>query len=813
MMPLLLGMLAGAADLHLVAVDGEVRPGRATRIEALVLDGDGAAVPAAVPRPDAGAFRVEERDDLPADVISVLWTPPARAGRVRWSVDRSDAEAFIDVSERPAASWTVPRRVDVFEGQAIRVPLVGEGVPASGDTATFASEPVQVELADDASAVVLRPEGTGARVVLVAIHDLARDHLPRIVPVRIIERATLSFDLEAGATLQVRVGSRTYGPFVSDGTGPVRARIEQYPGEQQAELVVADDLGNVLVTPYVLAARADPALTVITAGTAWPGALAPELLVAAATADGRAWTGTAPTCRGPDAGEMPLIPVEPGLWRVAQSPRAMGGGDVRVDCRLRGTTATHRVPAPLGIPVSVDLRVYPDEMSTDFPVAEVIAHVLDAAGERLSADALSVRAETGAVTLRPGEGGSRRGEYRGGPEAVRDGRDVLQASLVLPPGSGSPATVQIAHGAVPRGGPIRVHGRALDAAGRPVAGVAVRLAAGAASAEVISGSDGWASAVLDPGEVAAVPLTVAVGARSIRALRRRGTLPWGGGPGLPDLIGRKTVRLTAGRVSTLSVGTDTPVLYATPGARLDVTVTLYDRGQNLVTDEIPLLSVSEGAIGPPRLMPDGSYRAEYVPTPDTRGGVVTIVARAPTGSASATCRLRLELRPVRAAIGLSAGVVSNLGGITSFMPSVDADIRLPALSDQLMLRVGVAGFTASRDVDTVSGLNVKRLTLLPITVGALVRQDRGQSAGWLGLGATVAPYQAGERFDDDRFPVRTGVLPPGFTAIAGGARRIRGGEVLLEVRGTFLSAPGGDVGFTGQVGGLAALLGYRLVID
>jgi hypothetical protein len=811
-----LALAAGAAELQVVATDGPVHPGRPCRIEAVILDDVGAAVLDVVPVPAAGAARVEPRSDGPAGVVTLLWVPPETVGPVTWTVPELGISTELVVQPVPAPTWTTPARLDVFDGQPIRLVVSGPGRPLAGALEVSTSEAAAVEVTDkpEGAVVSLVPTGTGARVLLVALHDLGGATAPRVVSVRILDRPTLSFDLERGASLQVRIGGRSYGPFLSDGAGPVRARIEQYPGERQAELVVRDDLGNELVTPYVLSARADPSITMITAGRPWPGQVAPQVLVAAARSDGRAWTGAPPSCRGPDVGEMDLVRVEAGLWRIVDSPRIMAGRDHRLDCRLGEAVTTHRVEAPLGVPVSVDLKVYPEEVSTDFPVAEVTARVLDASGERLPADDVEVVAGSGAVALDAAEGRSRRGEYRGGAEAIRDGSDRLTASLRLRPAPGLPARVQVAHGSVPRSGTVRVHGRALAADGRPIPGVSVRLSAGAAVADVASGDDGWASAQLDPGsDGGAVVLRAAVGQMTASALRPRSSLPHGGGPGQPDLVATRTILLSAGRVSTLRIQADTPVLYATPGARLTVRIYLYDRGENLVVDEIPVLAADQGALGPPRLGSDGGFEAEYVPEPDTRGGVVTIVARAPTGSASATFRLRLELRPVRAAFGPAIGVLTNFGGITSLTVNVDGDIRLPALNDQLMLRIGVAGYTTSREVDTGAGVNVKRLTLVPITLGALVRQERGQTAGWLGLGATLAPFRAVERFDDERFPARTGVLPPGFVAMVGGARRIRGGEAFLEIRGAFLSSPGGAVGFTGQVGGLGAVLGYRLVFD
>lgn len=805
--------LALAAEVEITAPAGPVRPARPAVLEVVAVDDTGVVLSGVhLEAPDGGGTL-----RAPVEGGPWLWTPPPVPGVVTLRVvgDGVDERVPVPVEAPPAPVWQAPDRVVGSTQRPVRFRLEGD-VPPVEALAVSTSEAARVDLheVEGRIEVEVAPDGGGgARAVVVALRDLRSDTAPELTVLRLVDRPVLSFELEAGARLTVRVGDRSYGPVVSDGQGPVRVPIEQRPGELQAELVVSDDLGNELVTPYVLSARSEPSLVLVPPRPSWPGELPPDVLVVGVRPDGRLWRGADPRCQAVALGDVPVERLEDGVYRVAVPPRPFGAGESRIRCQLGQSVASTRLELP-SVPTAIDLRVWPDEVTTDFPVAEVTAHVIDAAGDRLDVDGLRVTADRGTVTIEPGAAGSVRGEYRGGAEAIREGSDAVRARFVPPATNGWPVRVEVSHGSVPRTGAVRVHARARDRRGVPLVGVPLVLRAADATARVVTGVDGWASADLDPGagvepvEVAA--RTVGLEARRVAA---RGSRSAGPAPGDPDLSASSVVLLTTGRVSSLLVEPDTPVLYLTPGARVIVRVYLYDRAENLVSDELPVLSAEHGSLGPPRLREDGGFDVEYTPPPDGVARTVSIVARASAGSAEAVTRLRLEPRPVVAAIGLSAGTISNLGGITSALFSVDGDVRLPALNGQLVVRLGVGGYTTARESEIDLGIERKRLTLVPVTAAGLVRQDRGRWAGWVGGGVVVAPYAASRTFGDAPAARAAGVLPPGFTGVVGGGRRIGGGELAIELRGTFLSSPGGGTGYTGQVGGLAGVLGYRLVID
>ena len=82
---------------------------------------------------------------------------------------------------------------------------------------------------------------------------------------------------------------------------------------------------------------------------------------------------------------------------------------------------------------------------------------------------------------------------------------------------------------------------------------------------------------------------------------------------------------------------------------------------------------------------------------------------------------------------------------------------------------------------------------------------------WFGLGLVVAPYRGEVRFGEQLSDVAWGVLPPGVAIIGGYGLRVPGGEITVELRGSTLFSPGAVFPYRGSVGGLAALLGYRVV--
>jgi hypothetical protein len=133
-----------------------------------------------------------------------------------------------------------------------------------------------------------------------------------------------------------------------------------------------------------------------------------------------------------------------------------------------------------------------------------------------------------------------------------------------------------------------------------------------------------------------------------------------------------------------------------------------------------------------------------------------------------------------------------------------------------MLRAGISGYSQGiliKDLDG-SGEDYRfRLTLIPISVGVLLRQDIGMYSVWGGVSGVFAPGAIRETLGTRPPLVKGTILPPGLAAMAGVSRRLVAGELTFEIRGLFLHRPANSGGLQGQVGGLNALLGYRFIFD
>lgn len=807
---------ARALDVVLTTPDGDAVPGRPTRLHVAAIDDDGQPVRDLSVLAERGTVQPDAEPDLPPGVTGWLWTPGG-PGDTRIEVAAGGASKAFQLPVRPLPDLDlgVPGRLESPAGAPVLLRLTDPGRPGPDDLVISTSEPSDVDVREtgDALELRLRPEGQGARVLLVTLSDRRRPTRPQLVRVRIVDRPTLAFDVEPGARLTVRIGSRSYGPFEADPEGRVRASVEQRPGERSAEIVVTDDLGNTLITPYVLSAIAAPPMVVATLGDPLPGGRPPDVIVHATTVDGRAWTGRAPECRVPGGAEpLPALRLVPGVWRVAGvGPARLTSDSLRLSCTLRDSRIDMRRRAPPGIPVALDLRVGPDPISLDFPVAEVTAHLVDAAGERISADAVQVSAERGAVRLEAPSGGSRRGEYRAGSQALVEGSDRVVATWSRPLGEGRAAGVQVGHGVVPVVGLLRVQGRAVDARGRPLPGAPVVLRAGASEWSGVADDRGWATAEL-PIPEGLLPMVVEArsGPWVARRLAPRSSPARGPGPGRPDLVDTVQITLTTGRAASIEIRTDDPVLYLRPGASMPVRIQVLDRGGQPIPNEVPALTVDHGRVGVPRPHPDGGFEAVYTPPPDASPRDVTLTARAGSGTATGAARLRLAAPPLRTAAGLGLGVISNLRRLTS--PYLMLHVERRTFVDAVTFRGGVAVYGGAATVESDVATQRSRITLFPIQASALYRPQMGRWQLWGGATLQLVPYFTTRVQDEARLPALQGVLPPGVGLVLGVGRRIRGGEVMIELQPVFqFGAP--SSGFTGQLGGLSSYLGYRAVFD
>ncbi len=814
MIPWLLAA-ALAADVEVVVTDGALHPGQASRIEVAVTNDDGSPS-SRPPRLVANGATLTLLGQRAPGVWSASLTPDTGIESVRISsVGKTVSVARpLPVVPLVVGALQVPRRVDAtVDDLTVDVLVTGDDLPSAEALVVTVGEGTVESVVATAEGLLITvavDNNAYARMVPVGVADGRFDAAPSWTQLRIRARPRLNLQTEPNATVALTVGQRQYGPFVASQTGTVTANIDQYPGERSAEAVFTDDLGNSTRTSLPLSSNGQDQLTAMVTGVIDRDGVPPALYLVSRTASGTVRGGSAPVCRTA-AARIEAIPVVGDQWYVPLPDQTDGEvQELRLQCEHGvGVSVRPRVPVVQGVAANLRLRVWPESMSSDFPVAEVYAVVEDARGERLSVDGVTVLPEVGAFEPEANSPFALRGEYLG-RRAISAGRDTILATYQTPLGGPDVHRWVTRYGPVPGGGGVQVFARALDGQGRPVSGVAVRMDAGADAVDAVTGDNGWAQGIAAiPDGIGPLVLTAVSPGVLGRTVAVRGT-PGRGGPAVADLSVMREVSIEAGRVEDLVVRVDPPVLYTGNGAVAFVTVTVNDRSGGTVADADVELTTSEGELGPLAQASDGSWRAEFTPAPGERARDVTLTARAETASAST--RLILQPRPLVRAPAIGIGALTNFGQVTSPMLAVDTDWRIPFIGGSTILRVGAATYSGRNEVDIPgAGKNTVQMNVVPISVSILARRELGARALWLGLGGVFAPYAGVSRFNEVIAARGVGVLPPGIMVSGGVGQRFGGGEVTLEARGIALASPGGPISFQGPVGGAALIVGYRLI--
>ena len=522
-------------------------------------------------------------------------------------------------------------------------------------------------------------------------------------------------------------------------------------------------------------------------------------------------------CRTPTEGSVRLPSLGGGVWAAELQSRRLSAESIPMACTMGQASSTYRIRPPSGIAHALRLRVHPDQVSTDFPVADVQVRLEDAFGEPLESTRVAVKAEKGRLAEVQGDAALRMWEYQGEGEAVRAGKDTIEATYVQPLGTGNAVAVLSGHASVPKTGEVVLYARAVNARGLPLAGVKAHMTAGESAVAVDTGADGWAVGVVRlPIGVGPVLTEVRTPYQVHKDIIFRGSKPSARRPGRADLSASSDVNFRIGRVSSLSLDVEPTVLYSGGGAVARLEIRLTDAAGNLVPGEFPILDASEGQFGPLEKKMDGVYSAVYQPTSSDRARVVQLVAQSPSGRSKVVRDLKIEPRPIFRSLGASVGGVTNFGRVNGIVGSLDFEQRLAWLNGRVMLRVGVTGWsqvTSLSDSETVGDDYFTRLTLVPLHIGLVGRQEWGMLAGWIGGCGVIATGVSFERFGQVQGFSRPVLLPPGVMGMSGIAYRLNLGELYSELRGTFLYRPGGLGGLQKQVGGLSIVVGYRFVLD
>lgn len=804
----------GAPEVLVSAPEGWPSPGGRAPVDVAVVSGtlplEGAEVVVVPQRgrivasegevaPGRYRFRYQASSTLEPDRLEV------RVG------DAAPAARSLPIRVPPTPAFGTPAEIDAPAGTPrIEVRFANAAPPAPEDLLVRVSEGRVLEVRRDADAVTVVVEpgpDRVARLLAVAVLDGSRPgERPVFGLVRLRARPQFSLTAERGSVASLRVGGRTYGPFVADAGGQLSVTFDAFPGETSWELSVADDLGNTQRSTGPLATSLRPVLLAVEAPLAGEGGSA--LYLGAWSPTGQTWTGAPPICRSGAGVREDAAWAARGLYSYTVAAPGADGAlfDPRVECVLQEATAAARVPVGGDRPDRVELRVYPDALSSDFPIAQVQAALLDARGERLGTEGLEVVADVGELATEVREG-MLRAEYRGAA-AVERGGDRIRASWSWPPGAGEPWSLRVY--ATPDVDGLAVLARAFDRGGRPLGGVPIRLAAGDVVAEGVSDDRGWVRARLGWGAPASV-VHAEAGAAVAETVVFRGAPEALPDPLLPDLWTAVDLPIRAGRVRQVFIDAGPRPLFTGAGQTAEVVVKMLDAAGNLVHDEPVRITASEGTVSPPEVRDDGALTAAYRPPPGPLARRVEITATSSAGAVSTT--LDLVPRPVRGSVALGVGWITDFGSLSA--PSLQASVatRLPLLPDLLQARVGVGAWALRATVhDPVADADIDlRATMVPVELGVAAVQRVGLRSVGAGVGVVVAPYQLTVDYGGERGLSGVGISSPGLAVHAGAGWRVGGAELFTEARYYLFTASSTHIAFEGSVGGLSLTAGYRVL--
>ena len=599
-----------AADVLVLAPDGPLVAGQPGRVEVLVVE-RGRGVAGAAPDVTAGGAHLGPAEEVGPGRYRYLYTPAVTAHELELLVrpaEGADTRATLPVAPPRPPVFDLPADVEAAVGTPrieVRFPRARAGSldPSALLARVSEGRVLDVRVVEDAVLVAVEPGAERvARVMAVALTD--REEPGAGVAfglVRLRARPQLTIQAEPRSTLTVKVGRRSYGPFVADATGSAQVSFDALPGDTSYEVSVADDLGNTQRSTGPLPTSTRPVLVGLEVGSS-TGA---DVWLGAWSATGAPWNGAPPLVRTSAGEQTEVVAVTRNTWRVPV-PRSAENAlfDPRVDVTLGEASLALRVPVGADLPTRVELQVYPDTLSADFPIAQVQAALLDWRGDRMDASTLQLTAARGELTIeRTPE--ALRADYRGGG-AVEAGGDTLTAYWEQPAGTGHAWTVEVWPGV--EGGELVVLARARDRLGRPLPGVPVEVLLGVLSAKADTDARGWAK-VRFPA-VPADPIVLHVQAEALS--REVAWLPEESSPlpdrSAPDLSARVDLPIRAGRVRQVFLDVSPRPLYTGGGTTATVTVRMLDAAGQPVRDERVTLDASEGEITAAEALPDGSFQ-------------------------------------------------------------------------------------------------------------------------------------------------------------------------------------------------------------
>lgn len=792
-----------AAELVTFLPDGPLRPGEPGRV-GLWCEGCTVEAPPVVEGARVLGVRTGTEG---ATWVEVVAGAEARL-RISQRTSAGSLAATVEVAPAPPPGLTVslPAEAALADG-AVEVLVVGEGL-APEVLRVRASEgtvgPGRVVSGGVSFPVKLSAE-RAARPLVVGVLDERDARAPAaFASTRLRARVAATLAAEPGARATLRIGSRSYGPFVAGADGTVPVAFDALPGEANYELTVSDDLGNTQKLVQPIPAVTQP--TVLLVDDA--GRDAAGLWIAAVDARGAPWSGAAPACRTGGGAPEPAIEVARARWRWIAARRGLAVGDVPVGCTLADVRSTGRLAAAPPEPAAIALRFYPDVLSADFPLAEVQASLIDVAGDRLDPTGLELVAAHGHLVTHAA-GGALRAEYDGTAAAAL-GSDELRARWTRAPGSGPASRVEVcaardAEGTV-------VVARVLDGRRRPLREVEATAWLGSERLRAVpTDARGYARWRLDAASVAR-RVRVESGAAMGEALARAdapgdpGCLA-AASPDRADLDAVVRVPIRTGRVRQVAIDAEPRTLTLGPGASAEVRVRMLDGAGAPVRDEPVTIRASDGEVGPTRVEADGTVVAAYVPGSGADARTVTLTATSSAGTVGTS--LEVVPRPVRGLVSAGFGWLGNFGVVSSPYGSLAWEHRVPVPG--LSLRLGLGAYGVDETVEGEAGAVRTVGTFFPVDLGVSLTNRTSRFSVGASLSLVLVPYSLEADFGGDESIAGVGMAPPGVDARGSFGYRIGQTELVAEVGYLLYTAPTGAVSVAQNAGGLHLIVGYRLL--
>lgn len=643
------------------------------------------------------------------------------------------------------------------------------------------------------------------------------------ISARVVWRTELGLDY-AGTQVRAFIGNRIAGKSLVDEEGRFVMTIVQRPGERVARFERQAKGGAVMTQPVELPSSRGSGVFGYPTGAWAPAVTPPLLLLGGVTADGRSEPWSTVTCESQD-GDLLAIQESSsgGAWLSLPPLTEEMGFRYLIDCRGDGIDTQLEVRPKLDRPAALNVSVWPEQLTADFPVGQVRVGVLNGFSQAIQAPPqaqVTINAGLGEMQPASRSGAFWVAEYRG-ELAVEVGRDALNTTMKLPLSSGPVARIQVMGQSQSAEGVAVVHIRTADDLGASVPGVPLLLTSQGDSEApriVESGPDGLLTLSIPQFEGPEGVLHISSGGVN-RSLAIADGLRFGSSLPQALLSARTPLSLDAGRAVELGLSVTPQRFEVWPGRSLDFELRLKDQeGQALTDADRVEVSASRGRIERLDQEEEDSLTMRYSPAPGMVYADVDI--RAVYEDLDLEEQTVLEVRPrrYRGSVGIGGGIVTNFAALSSPLLSLDTTWNIPMgktnpdARTQALLRAGL-DFYVFRDELVIPDSLIQENTMyiLPFEFSILLRSHWRRHSLIIGPGAKVAPYYGLREINGQPYSKGWGVLDPALAVTVGYGFRMVTGELFVDVRANTLVGDGAVNSVTGALGGLAFVGGYRVI--